>query len=232
MKEHLFHVDPRTKLVLFFIIGFSSIRETRPFWHAMMTVFLLVLMLNAGQYVYCVKIAGLYIILELASHLLTHYVSGGALAMLFGICRIIIMFVPVWIVFSLMIRTTRVSEFIAAFDRMHMPDEFTIPFAVMFRYFPAMQEQWGAIRDAQKFRGIGITPGNVLRHPVRTLEYTLVPLLSGSLIIADDLSAASLSRGLGGTAKRTCLDRIHFGTADVVIILIGIFFVWNSGGAL
>ena len=67
--------------------------------------------------------------------------------------------------------TTKVSEFIAAMERMRMPVQITIPLAVMFRFIPTIGEESRAINDAMRMRGIGIRGGNVLAM----LEYRLVP---------------------------------------------------------
>src|SRR5699024_6252346 len=53
-----------------------------------------------------------------------------------------------------LISTTTVSEFVAAMERMHIPQKIVIPVSVVFRFFPTVREEYAAIRDAMKMRGI------------------------------------------------------------------------------
>ena len=65
-----------------------------------------------------------------------------------------------------LISTTTVSEFVAAMERMHVPQKIVIPVSVVFRFFPTVREEYAAIRDAMKTRGI-----TTLRSPMKMLEY-------------------------------------------------------------
>ena len=53
-----------------------------------------------------------------------------------------------------MLSSTSVSEFISAMERMHVTEKITIPLSVIFRFFPTISEEYKAIRDAMKMRGI------------------------------------------------------------------------------
>lgn len=57
-----------------------------------------------------------------------------------------------------LISTTTVSEFVAAMERMHVPQKIVIPVSVVFRFFPTVREEYAAIRDAMKMRGITNAP--------------------------------------------------------------------------
>ena len=52
-------------------------------------------------------------------------------------------------------------------DRMHLPKALSIPIAVILRFLPTVKEEWNSIQDAMKLRGIGLSFGNVLMHPVK-----------------------------------------------------------------
>ena len=70
--------------------------------------------------------------------------------------------------------TTKVSEFVAAMERVRLPQRVIIPFAVVFRFFPTVLEEYRSIRDAMRLRGVGWRSG-----PVALVEYRLVPLVAG-----------------------------------------------------
>lgn len=110
-----------------------------------------------------------------------------------------------------LLAATKVSEFVAAMERMRLPQVITIPFAVAFRFLPTIGEEYLSIRDAMRLRGIGWRCG-----PIAMLEYRFVPLIASVVRIGDELSAASVTRGLGGETPRTNRCRIGFGLADAV----------------
>ena len=119
-----------------------------------------------------------------------------------------------------LIATTSVSEFVSAMERLHMPQAITIPMSVMFRLFPTIGTEWRSIRRAMTMRGIhlgGARAGQVL-------EYQLVPMMTSTVRIGEELSASALTRGLGAPVSRTNICRIGFRVQDV-ILLMGCLFV-------
>ena len=78
------------------------------------------------------------------------------------------------------------SEFIGAMERMHLTEKIVIPLSVIFRFFPTVSEEYQAIRDAMKMRGIRFGGKN----PFLMVEYRLVPLIVSVVKIGDELSAA------------------------------------------
>jgi len=53
----------------------------------------------------------------------------------------------------------------------------------------------------------------------KMLEYRLVPLLTCSSKIGEELSAAARTRGLGGNVRRTNVCEIGFHVQDFIVIL-------------
>lgn len=133
-------------------------------------------------------------------------------------------FIPFFMVGSLILETTTAGSFMASMDRLHLPKTFSIPIAVILRFLPTVKQEWKSIQEAMKLRGIGLSFGNVLMHPVETIEYILVPLLSSSIKIGDELSAASVARGLGMERQRTSVYDVDFRVWDHLLILAAIVF--------
>ena len=121
-----------------------------------------------------------------------------------------------------MISTVTVSEFIAAFERMHLPDEVTIPFSVMFRFFPTIKEEWNDICNAMAFRGLGFTINNLFFRTSLIYECSFVPLLTDTVLIADELSAAALCRGLGANKKRTYMVDVRLRPVDFILMPVAV----------
>ena len=124
---------------------------------------------------------------------------------------------PGFIMGYYLVSTTTVSEFVAAMERMRVPQKVVIPVSVVFRFFPTVKEEYAAIRDAMKMRGI-----TTLRSPMKMLEYRVVPLMISIAKIGEELSAAALTRGLGAPQKRTNICTIKFGPLDVFFFLLTI----------
>ena len=100
----------------------------------------------------------------------------------------------------------QVSEFVAAMERMHVPQKIVIPVSVVFRFFPTVREEYAAIRDAMKMRGI-----TTLRSPMKMLEYRIVPLMMSVAKIGEELSAAALTRGLGAPRSARIFVKLGLG---------------------
>lgn len=222
-------MDPRGKLLVFLVACFAPLRGMPRPAEALFFTFICLLLLNGKQIALAAKTLAAFAVLLLLDITVGPMMGGGALGVLFlTLTRVARVFFPVMMAGMLIIRTTTVSEFVAAFQRMHVSDKIVIPFSVMFRFIPTVKEEWEAIRDAMKFRGIGINARTVLTKPMMTLEYTMVPLLMSATKITDELCAASLSRGLEAGKKRTCITRIAFGPADWAIALVSAGFLFYA----
>jgi energy-coupling factor transport system permease protein len=116
--------------------------------------------------------------------------------------------------------TTTVSEFIAAMERMHISQKILIPLSVMFRFFPTVVQEARSIGDAMRMRGIAVGGSKFWKRPMSMIEYRIVPLMMSTVKIGEELSAASLTRGLGGPQRRTNICKIGFSIHDLVLLSI------------
>ena len=220
--------DPRTKLyalLIFNIIMLTSLTEgasvyLKPFLAVLAFLFLL----NARL----PKMAVIYLVLYVVSYhaeFFLQYVSGMSLAgfLIRFFSHMITRIVPGFMFAYYMLRTTRVSEFVAAMERLHISQKLIIPVSVMFRFFPTVSDEYSSIQDAMRLRGIGFRKG-----PVAMAEYRLVPLIVSLIKIGDELSAAAVTRGLGGQMKRTNYCKIGFAFWDVLflVLMTGIFITY------
>lgn len=194
-----------------------------PLWLEVLTFTLLTLLLLLnGRAKSCARF-GLAFLLMLGLDLtLARAVSGGFAALFFSLVRLLRFMLPISMAGSLLVRTTSVSAFMLAFARLHLPNKLIIPLSVMFRFIPTLSEEWQSIRDAMRFRGIGLSLGTVLRKPMLTLEYTMVPLLMSTATIADELAAASLARGLDSDTQRSCVEDVRLRVQDYLLILFAV----------
>lgn len=133
-------------------------------------------------------------------------------------------FVATLVMGEYLISTTSVSEFIAGMERLRFPAAFTIPITVMFRFFPTIWDEWKSIHGAMSMRGIHL--GGI--HMAKIFEYQIVPMICCCARIGEELSMASLSRGLDIQVKRTNICQIGFRAQDYIVILfcLAIIISW------
>ena len=219
--EQGLRLDPRTKLLLIFIISIFVMGGTGGEAMGLIRLVLCtvpaILLLTSKQ---CAKAVG-YIAVFSAFYAVQIYV----LPHLTGILNFLVLFttgffcriLPSVAIAAYAVKTTTVSELISGMERIHMPKEVTIPLTVMFRFFPTVFQESEAISDAMKMRGI-----TTFRSPMKMLEYRVVPLMMSIAKIGEELSAAALTRGLGAPEKRTNICSIGFGLLDIVFGIISI----------
>ena len=219
-KRKGIRLDPRTKLILLLTVTtlmFSTSNEgIMNFVKPVLSLIPFVLILSER----CFKTAGKYLLLYLtcfaleriALTTLSDLLSFVVLAM----TSIMTRFAPGIMTGAWLLSSTSVSEFIGSMERMHLTEKIVIPLSVIFRFFPTISEEYQAISDAMKMRGIRFGGKN----PFLMVEYRLVPLMVSVVKIGDELSAAALTRGLGAPVKRTNVCQIGFHVQDMIVILL------------
>ena len=90
----------------------------------------------------------------------------------------------------------------------------------MLRYLPTIREDWHYIKDAMRLRDVSPTVLGFLKAPEMTVNCIYVPLLTAASKAADELSIASVTRGIENPRRRTCLVSIRMRTADWLVILL------------
>ena len=98
---------------------------------------------------------------------------------------------------------------------MKIPRPFIISFSVAMRFFPTAKEEIRNVRDAMTLRGTNFSLYNLRKRPGIIFEGFIVPLLVRSSTVADELSAASITRGLDNPMLRTAfIKRREIGRAS------------------
>ena len=224
-------LDPRTKLLLVFIeavLVLATSGGDRLMWfRAFFTLLPFLLLIISKRYkTFCIGVAVLAAVWTLKWFVYPNLSGVGSYALL-AVITLVTRFLPAYMMGAYVIRTTKVSEFKAAMEKMHVPDELTIPMCVMFRFFPTVQEEYASIKSAMKMRGISFGG----RKASEILEYRLVPMLSCSAKIGEELSASALTRGLGISRRRTNICKIGFSIFDWIVfaLVISMLAYWVYG---
>jgi len=108
---------------------------------------------------------------------------------------------------------------------MLVPRSIGIPFSVLLRFVPTIKIELKALKENMKIRGIVTSRFFPLLHPIKYIEYTLVPLLMRMIKISDELSASALIRGLDSDENRVTLTKLRFRTTDLLIGLLGALMI-------
>lgn len=172
----------------------------------------LILLLWFGQTQTALRFSAIFLAV-LAFSYLSSFWEGKVLGMVLGMLTFLILrMIPVLMLGSWLIKTTKINDFIASMEKMKLPASIIIPLAVTLRFMPTIQTEFRCIKNTMKMRGISLSLGSIVKRPLMTTEYAMVPLLMRSIKVADELSASALTRGLGSHQKRTsyrdvCLNR-------------------------
>lgn len=213
-------LDPRTKLYMILIVSSVVMMSATTVWlwmiRIVITLIPILLLILEKKYASALRFLVLYVAaLCLTFFFLSEESTGILKSLLTGYCGIVAQFIPALITAWYVVRTTKIDEFMSAMQKMHIPDGVTISLAVVMRFFPTIAEEYRSIRDAMKMRGISFGKGNV----VRMIEFRMIPLLFSCVNIGDELSAAAITRGLGGKVKRTSVVTLKLQAADYLMIL-------------
>ena len=233
--------DPRTKFLLLitmatFVLGGAGGEDFQIFLPVFCTL-PAIMLLSAKKIRLAVQYIVLYIFAVFVIFAFGDSFVGLVNFLLLGSCALLSRFLPCIMMGTYLISTTTVSEFTAAMQRMHLSEKIIIPLSVMFRFFPTVVDEFRAINAAMKMRDIQLGGTGASKM----IEYRLVPLMICCVKIGEELSAAALTRGLGGTVRRTNICKIGFHFQDwlvvglclVAFILLAIHFCgFDVGGIL
>ena len=81
-------------------------------------------------------------------------------------------------------------------------------------------EVYRQIRNAMALRGIASGGWGLVRHPAQSLEYILIPLLMNATNVAQDLSVAALTKGLGREGEHTSRTLIRMTVVDWLVMIV------------
>lgn len=219
MSKHLpwLRLDPRTRLlVLLICAGLAFTVSGAGLWLALGMMFLY--LLAQGMLRPALQFTLGFAVLYGLQFLIHTYVPS--LSLIFGFMLYYFMrFIPV-LMAAAALGTTAPGELIAALQKLRLPRAVIIPLAVMLRYLPGITQEYQAIQQAARLRGVALSFLGFLRQPQLTLECALVPLLMRSLKIADELAASAATRGIDHPGERSTLRPVRLRLADGAIMAL------------
>jgi energy-coupling factor transport system permease protein len=227
-------LDPRTKLLLL-ILAALYIGLQLPFTIEIILILIYVSPLFfADLYRAGFTFIGIYILQLFASIYIVPRVSIGFLIFVVSfLTHGLRMLLPSIIAGYYAMKTTKVNEWIAAFKKLRLPNWLLIPLAVMARFFPTIREDYRHIRKAMAFRGIGTSFWDLVKNPVQTLEFILIPLLMNATQVSEDLTVSALTKGLSLPGRHTTIVHLSLTKVDWLYMALALLpFALYLGGVM
>ncbi len=234
-KHRGLYLDPRTKVLVMLVLATLIFFVHKNLILNSILVFIpIFLLISDKRYRPAFIYGGLFVIAIFVKIYGGKFEFPYLISMILGlIVELIFRFFPVFMFGYYIIKSTKPNEFISAMNLWHVPEAFIIPVSVVFRFVPTLAEENKSISNAMRMREIRFGTKKLLKNPSMILEYRLVPLMMSVAKIGEELSAAALSRGLGGLKKRTCMVELRFGIWDAgMAILIGVLVIWTIMGRI
>lgn len=118
---------------------------------------------------------------------------------------------------SFFVRMTTIPYVLSAMQHMKIPDAAAVPIMVALRFFPTIREDYHSLKDSLRIRRVSVSPLEFVVHPVRVVEYLLVPILMKSVRTSDELAASALLRGFENMNEQTILYPLKLKTLDGLV---------------
>ena len=228
-----FRMDPRAKLYLLLLANLMLFFHVSNTVEAVSTGLFLLLFFLSGRVRSGIRLSVLYYGLLALELWAVPRAEEGILLNLLSLLSVgIRMMLPCIITGAYAFSTTTMGELTCALRKMHIPETVIIPCAVVVRFFPTVREDYHQIRNAMALRGIAEGKAALLRHPMQSLEYILMPLLMNGNNVAQDLSVAALTKGIGLPGKHTSMTELHLTVWDILYPVLCTLPLLGKGGLL
>lgn len=206
-------------LLLTFLACMVSIFTRSYYMHALFVVWLAMLLAYFGFFKQSVKYVLLYVF---TTFWLLMVVPKGILIispMLLGmIYKFIVPIMAAYLTFKI-----PSGKLIAVFQKSSMPQNILLILVVIIRFIPTISGEIKSIKEAMRVRGFIGSKKQIVLHPLRTMEYVVVPLIFRSIKVGDELAAAAIVRGIENTGKKQSYYETKISKTDIIILTISAF---------
>ena len=218
-KKGRVRFDPRTKILLLIISMIIATTAPSLSYECALIILIAIVGLLCGKFRYSLIGTVVFMALYLFTTFYLKNTTGAIYTMFTAWLSLVFKVYPCGMLAGIAVLTTRVNEFLSAMNKAHISKKVVIPLAVMLRYIPTIREDWHFIKDAMRMRDVSPNLKNFILHPAMTIECIYVPLMMAASKTADELTVASVTRGIENPTQRTSYVRIGFGIADLIVVL-------------
>lgn len=205
-------------LLLTVLACLVSIFTKSYYMHALFVAWLATLLAYFGF----VKQSMLYVLVYIFTTLwLTEVVSKGILIispMLLGmVYKFIVPIMAAYLTFKI-----PSGKLIAVFQKSAIPQNVLLILVVIIRFIPTISGELKTIKETMRVRGFTGNIFKIISHPLRTMEYVVVPLIFRSIKVGDELAAASIVRGIENPGKKQSYYKTSMSKTDLAILAISL----------
>lgn len=188
-------------------------------------------------------LAAIWLIIALRGEKLFSYIMGYAVV--WGLTRICVFFVSVDLansltiffsslgsitslgrkafpamIFAFIVMKQPTGSLLASFYAMKIPKAVGIGLATMLRFPATFSEEYRYIRNAEKFRGIGVGFWHTLAHLPSVLSNVFIPLVIRITRISEELAASVTVRGVRFHNEVVSFNKVKFTKRDAFALLV------------
>ena len=204
-QKRIEQVDGRTVLFLTVCSCLVSFLTTDLIGHAVFTFWLLLILCYFGLYKQGIGCYTVYLVTVVGLYLETKYsISFPSPLLLSMIYKLLLPAMPAYLLFRI-----PSGKLTASLRKLPIPAKAMLVIL-----------EFGEVREAMKIRGFLRSVPTVLRHPLNTLEYAIVPMVFRSLKIADELSASAIVRGIESPYKKQSYYVSRISPLDAFLMLV------------
>lgn len=118
------------------------------------------------------------------------------------------------------IATTRAVDLSAALTSSGLPYRYAFLPALSMRFVPVFQFEYSVIRDSQATRGLRLEKS--FRGIIRSVRYTMTPMLFLAMSKVNQLASSMTGRGFGAYPTRTLLRPMRPSAKDATFVVAGV----------
>lgn len=130
--------------------------------------------------------------------------------------------------FASVLQDLPTGKMMASLQKLRIPKMILITLCVTLRFFPILQFENEMIQISSRLRGLSLRQPKNWLHPLRSFEYSVIPLMMRTLRIADELAASAATKGIDYPDKRSSIYPSSIQLHDYAILLV--FMVWLAAG--
>ncbi|WP_051986382.1 energy-coupling factor transporter transmembrane component T family protein [Clostridium amazonitimonense] len=221
--------DPRVLIFQVIVVASLNFVINRPIELLLLFLLMAILMLFHGMISIAIRFSITHLLLYIGNALLM-YLKIPLITMMFTtLIFLCLRLFPVYMACIILIQKAYMDELLFALEKMHIPKVLILPLAVVYRYVPTIKDEIVQVRENLKMRGLNTSFIGILTHPISAVENFMIPLLIRSGKISEELSAASLCKGLDTEHKRTSCTDVRLQTGDIIYcfgcIAVSVLFI-------
>ena len=212
-------IDPRVKLFMVPVAGITVFLIESSLVIFLMSLLIALFMMMAGNIRHALRSICFFASTLLLEKLAALSGNTSIAILLLTLVYVLQRFCLLVMIGLYILKTTSVSELICSLEKLRLPRQVSVPLSVSFRFMPTIHEEYGYLKDSMRVRGIKLSPGTFILHPVRTIEFSIIPLLMRSIRISDELAASAMVRGLDSGYRKTPLYELRMRAVDYLYLL-------------